>query len=354
MFFGGPSNQTLGLDIGTHSVKAVLMENHRNSHRVLKAGVQPIHYDGEYDPTQFRKAETIVAVKSLMSDLKISPSKVKHLVSSIGGVATSMKEISAIQMAEEELATSLVFEARKHLPLDDSDTVIDHQVLGEDPTDPQKVRILLVATTRKMYAFHEDVLKESGFRPGVVDIDPLAVLNSFSFLSEMPDEGQLLFLNLGTRHTNFIVTGRKTKLFNRDVPIGGHHFTAGIAKQKGISYREAELLKTTEGVAAFDGSGSENGGLSLSLQSRTVLEDFVDDIRRTLRYYVKESGQSNFVKIYLTGGGAAFRGLPELLAEKFNVEVAVWNPASQMDSRAELGRWGAQMTQCLGLALRRE
>ncbi len=353
MFFGGPSNQTLGLDIGTHSVKAVLMENHRNSHRVLKAGVQPIHFEGEYDPAQFRKAESIMAVKSLMSDLKISPAKVKHLVSSIGGQATSMKEITSIQMSEEELATSLIFEARKHLPLDDSDTVIDHQVLGEDPEDPQKIRILLVATTRKMYSFHEDVLKESGFKPGVVDIDPLAVLNSFNFLQDLPDKGQLLFLNMGTRHTNFIVTGRKCKLFNRDIPIGGHHFTAGLAKMKEMDYHEAEQLKQREGVEAFNAGGG-NGGLSLALQSRSVLEDFMDEVRRTLRYYVKESGQSDFSKIYLTGGGAAFTGLPEMLAEKFSMECAVWNPSTDIESRTDLGTWGTQMTQCLGLALRRE
>ena len=352
MFFGGNSHQTLGLDIGTHTVKAVLLD-HQRTPRVLKAGMREIRGESDYEPKQLRRSETLLALRELLAELRINPAKVKNLVSCLGGPTTSMKEITAVKMSEEELSASLVFEARKHLPLDDSDTVIDHQLLGPDPADNTKARILLVATTRKMYGWHESVLKEVGFTPGTVDIDQLAVTNSLLAMGELPEEGQVLILNLGARSTNFIVTNAIGRIFNRDLPLGGHHLTADLADKRGMPYAEAERLKIAEGVAAFH--QGEGAGSALSLQTRTALEDFLDELRRTLRYFVKETGQSDFKKVYLTGGGALMKGLQEMIAEKFQMEVEVWNPLSQVEgSEVANGSVGPQFAQCTGLALRRD
>jgi len=353
MFFGGPSNQTLGLDIGTHSIKAVLCEFHHKTPRVVKAGAREIRGEAAYEPKKLRKAETLLTLRELMGDLRINPAKVKSLVTSLGGPATSMKEIVTVRMSEEELSSSLIFEARKHLPLDDSDTIIDHQSLGEDPEDPQKTRILLVATTRKMYGWHEGVLKEAGFKPGVVDLEPLAVLNSFTQGGETPDEGLLLFLNLGARGTQFIVTGRSAKVFYREIQIGGFHLSEDLARAKSLPIEEAEDRKRRNGVAAFHG-GNGDGSPALALQQRTVLEDFLDEIRRTLRFYAKESGKNDFVKVYLTGGGAAMPGLSDLVQEKFSVPVEAWDPLARMEGAANLSLHGPQFAQCVGLALRRD
>jgi type IV pilus assembly protein PilM len=353
MFFGGSSNQTLGLDIGTHTVKAVLSETHGKTPRVVKAGLKEIRGDAPYEPKKLRRAETLLALRELLGEMKISPSKVRNLVSSIGGPATSLKEIVSVQMSAEELSSSLIFEARKHLPLDDSDTVIDHQVLGEDPEDAQKTRILLVATTRKMYGWHETLLKEAGFRPGVVDLDPLAVINSYTMLKPLPEDGMQLMLNLGARGTHFIVVGHKGKVFSRDIPIGGFHLSDDLARKLGLPIEEAEARKRKHGVDAYSGS-AENGDASLALQQRTVLEDFHDEIRRTLRYYVKESGRTDFSRILLTGGGAALKGLDAVLNEKFSVPVEVWDPMAELEGGRDNGATGPQFAQCVGLALRRD
>lgn len=351
MFFGGNSHQTLGLDIGTHTVKAVLLD-HSRSPRVLKAGMREIRGETNYEPKQLRHAETLLALRDLLGELRINPAKVKNLVSALGGPATSMKEISSVKMSDDELAASLVFEARKHLPLDDSDTVIDHQLLGPDPDDAQKARILLVATTNKMYGWHESILKEAGFRPGTVDLDPLAVTNSILGLEDLPKEGQVVVLNLGARGTNFIVTNAEGRIFNREITLGGHHLTADLADKRGMTYDAAEKLKIGEGVHAFHSGGE--GENALSLQTRTALEDFLDEMRRTLRFYVKDSGNSDFKKVYLTGGGASLKGLKELIAEKFQLEVEIWNPLSKIDGSQAVSNIGPQYAQCTGLALRRE
>jgi len=181
------------------------------------------------------------------------------------------------------------------------------------------------------------------------------VINSYTIGTPLPDEGLMLLLNMGARGTNFIVTGRKGRVFNRDIPIGGYHFSADLAKKQSINFDEAEQRKRSEGVEAFHGASAAGGESALALQMRTVLEDFLDEIRRTLRYYVKESGQSDFEHVKLCGGSARLKGLDALIAEKFNLSVEAWDPLADLEGSDTVnGGSGPQYAQCVGQALRRE
>ena len=54
-----------------------------------------------------------------------------------------------MDMPEEELLSSMTFEARKHIPMDGSDAVIDYQIFGSNPKEVDKIDVALVACTKK-------------------------------------------------------------------------------------------------------------------------------------------------------------------------------------------------------------
>lgn len=351
--FGASSRLVLGLDVGTYSVKAILLEHLKQGYKVIRSGYKLVNRNlGQYDPSKFNVPDTVAAIGSLMSEMKIKPAKMKALVSSIGGTATSLKEIRSIQMTDEELATSLQFEARKHLPLDDSDSLIDYQVLGEDPSDPEKLRILLVATTRKMYATHEDILLQSGFKPGMVDLEQLAIVNTYFGLEGYPEEGVVMFLNIGARMTSVVIDGRKDRIFARDIPIAGHRFTNEIASKYDLEYGAAEEKKFSEGVDAILGQKATDAG-ALSIQETTSLDELLGEINRTIRYYIKETGQNNFAAVVMMGGSAQMKGLEEYLAGKLDVTIEKYNPFPALHGDIPQD-YLCQHGISVGLALRRE
>ena len=47
---------------------------------------------------------------------------------------------------------------------------------------------------------HIDLLKESGLKPGVIDVDPIAITNAFTFLKDMPSDGLAVLLILVPCH----------------------------------------------------------------------------------------------------------------------------------------------------------
>jgi type IV pilus assembly protein PilM len=350
---GSKSNHILGLDIGTFTVKGVLLEHLKQGYRVIGAHQVPLYTRVEsYDPTKLSSVDSLTAIKQLISKFNIKPQRA-NLVSALGGAATSLKEIKSIQMTDEELNTSLNFEARKHLPIDEGDTIIDFQVLGDDPQNPEQLRILLAAGSKKLYSFHQEMLTEAGFKIGAVSLESLAMVNAYFGLEDYPEEGVIVFLNFGARQTTVVVDGRQDRIFSRDIPIGGHHFTNDLAKRRDIKYAAAEALKLDEGIAAFQGASPEEGG-ALAIQEKTKLDELVEEISRTLRYYIKDTGQNQFNLVVISGGGANLKGFNDHLNEKMNLPVEIYNPFRALEGADKVDLNPADMVVSVGLAMRSE
>jgi len=143
-------------------------------------------------------------------------------------------------------------------------------------------------------------------------------------------------------------------LFVRDIPIGGHQFVKWLSKTKKMDYTTAEELLAKSGVAAGskNSSDTENGS-AIAVADRTIFDNLVEDIRRSLRYYAKTTGQSFFQTIFLSGGGGLTPGLAELIQEKLNVETTVFDPLIALDNieKFEVPN-KAQYAVATGLAIR--
>jgi type IV pilus assembly protein PilM len=351
------SQQRVGLDIGSHSIKIVVLEKSGTQNRLKDYTVFPLYAEGEmFDPDGPKKSIVVPRLLNAFAQLNLQPRKIKHLASSIGGAAVAAKEINSVQMTDEEMDSSLMLEARKHLPLDGSETIVDYQILGDDPVESDKLRVLLVAATRKYFQTHLETLRDIELKPGIVDIDQLALLNAYLALNDLPDDGVQIFLNIGCRKTNLSVLGRKNLFFTRDIPIAGYTFTQDLMKRYNLSYEDAERIKITQGMEPnlprSSVSGEDAAGLQLA--EKGSFERLGDEINRSLRYYVKETGQSYFHSIVLTGGSARLAGLDDFLQRKFNLPVTLYNPCAGLETGGKDIETGTQLAVAVGLALRAE
>jgi type IV pilus assembly protein PilM len=343
------------LDIGTHSIKIAVLEKAGANFRLANHAVFPLYSPGEiFDPEGPKRSVAVPRMMSAFADVGQPPRKVKHLASSIGGEAVAAKEIKSIQMTDEEMDSSLLLEARKHLPLDGSESIVDYQILGDDPHESDKVRVLLVAATRKQFRNHVEMLRDIELKPGIVDIDSLALLNAYISQNDMPDEGVQIFLNIGCRKTTLSVIGRKSLFFTRDIPIAGYAFTQHLMKIYDLTYDDAERVKAEQGLEPdLPLANQGENGAGLQLADKGPLDRLGDEVNRSLRYYVKETGQSYFSAIQLTGGSARLPGMADFLAQKFNLPVTLYNPSKGLEGGGELPE-GTQLAIAIGLAFRAE
>ncbi|MCF7797277.1 MAG: type IV pilus assembly protein PilM [Candidatus Marinimicrobia bacterium] len=346
----------VGLDIGRKEVKLVEIQKAPKGLKLVRFGSEPVVSAGkDFDPERIERVDQVTAVKTLLKNVKLNPKRVKHLVTSLNGQTTSIRQVKMMSASEDELATSLQLEAKKHIPLDGTDALMDYQVIGEDPKEIDKLNILLVASTQRNLDRHLDLLKEAGLRSGIVDCDAIGIANAYVMQSGLPEEGADVFVSIGAVSTTLVVWGRQAPFFTREIQVGGHDFTKFLAKQKDISYHEADELKIKEPFEALKKGvkPEEEKSFSIAVAERTIFDNLVDELRRSLRFYMKENNESYFNKIVLMGGAAATIGLSDFISQHLNVPVEIFNPFANFQPHPDSDvDYPAKYALAVGLALR--
>ena len=346
----------LGLDIGRQYVKMVTAEKTKDGFRVLDAGSRLIpDANAAFDPEKIDRSHWVMAVRELFKQQSFNPKKAKSLITGIGGSSASIKQITTMEMPTDELDSAMTFEARKHIPMDGTDAVIDYQILGSNKKEVDKIDVGLVACTKGALTNHMDLLKECGLKAGIVDVNPIAMSNAFSFVKDIPEDGLVVMLDIGAVSSGLVVYGKGQQFFTRDLPVGSHHFVKELSEKKEIGYIEAQDSLFKDGLAA---SISQNVGDhtpegSVGIAERTVYDNLVEDMRRSLRFYAKQTGQSFFLKIFLSGGGASTPGLANFVNEKLNIECAIFDPFENIEGKNNLSiSNSSQFATALGLGIR--
>ncbi|MBC8527241.1 MAG: type IV pilus assembly protein PilM [Candidatus Cloacimonetes bacterium] len=344
--------ESIGLDIGSHSIKLVHLKKLHQGFRLLNYEIKSTVPEGvEYTPSDLLPDRFPPILSGMLKSLKMNPKKIKHIISSIGGDNTSIKQIKTIFLPEEELESALFFEARKHLPISGSEMLLDYQVLSvEEKTN--NMNILLAATTKSLLNEHSNILTTAGITPGIVDIESLAVANSFA-LNSLVEEGIYIILNLGALKTNMVIFAPKARFFARDIAMGGYHFTKDIMKKQKISFEEAENYKFEHGLKKE--KIDKSSVIALDITEKSTIEKIALEVKRSLRFYVKEAGNSDFRKILLVGGGAKLKGISEFIQEQINIPTEVFNPFVNIEMPEKYkDEQDPQLALAMGLAMRPE
>ena len=344
----------LGLDIGRQYVKMVSIEKTKEGFKVLDAGSRLVpEPNSAYDPEKIDRHHWVMAVKELFRQQGLNPKRVKGLVTGINGSSASIKQITTMEMVSEELESAMTFEARKHIPMDGTDAVIDYQIFGSNQREVDKIDVGLVACTKGVLNSHIDLIKECGLRPGVVDVNPIALSNAFTFIKNMPDDGLVVILDIGAVSSTLVVYGKGQQYFTRDLPLGGHHFVKELSDKKEISYTEAQDLLFKEGLSAAVSNAFMEPSDRVGIAERTVYNNLVEDLRRSLRFYAKQTGQSFFLKVFLSGGAADTAGLTDFISSKLNIECGIFDPFFEVDGAENISvNNPSQFTTALGLGIR--
>lgn len=345
--------ESVGIDIGSHSIKLVHLKKMHTGFKLLDYAVRSTIPQGvDYSPSDLLPSRFAPILAGMFKELKINPKKVKRLVSSIGGDNTSIKQIKTIFLPDEELESALFFEAKKHLPISGSEMVLDYQTLSvEEKTN--NMNILLAAATRILVNDHINILISAELTPEIVDLEPLAITNSFT-LNNIVEDGVYVFLNIGAHKTNMVIYGPEAKLFSRDINFGGYHITRDIMKKQNLSFEDAEQYKMEHGLAEPKKKKTDSM-LSLNIAEKTILEQISLEVKRSIRFYVKEASNSDFRKVLLVGGSAKLKGLTKFFENELKLPVEIYN---NYDNLQMSGDFAAdpdpQFAVAIGLAMRPE
>src|SRR3954469_3321882 len=314
----------LGLDIGSSGVKLIQLKEQRRRGEVTYAlqsfGMKPLPPEAIVDGALMNSTAIVQAIQELMGELKV---KHREVAIGVSGHSVIIKKISMPRMTQEELEEAIQWEAEQHIPFDIKDVNIDTQILKPDANDATgQMDVLLVAAKKDMINDYTTVVSEAGLLPSVVDVDAFAVQNCFSQNYDVPEKETVVLINAGAAVVNINIISAGVTPFTRDVTIGGNQFTEEIQKQLNVSYEEAEALKIGGGRGDADAVVPQE----VERVMAQVAEQVSGEIQRSLDFYAGTAPDSNFSKVFLSGGTAKIPALFKTIEARVGVPVEIMNP----------------------------
>src|SRR5512140_3111190 len=121
--------ETVGIDIGSSSVKLVQVREQKGVYSLLSVGILPLPAEAIVDNTLMDSSSIVETIKNIVKSLDLTA---KDVASSISGNAVIIRKIVLPSMSSEELEDQIHWEAEQYIPFDINDVNIDFQILGSE------------------------------------------------------------------------------------------------------------------------------------------------------------------------------------------------------------------------------
>ncbi|MBE0596252.1 MAG: type IV pilus assembly protein PilM [Desulfuromonadales bacterium] len=341
--------ELVGIDIGSSSIKLVQLRETKGGYQLLNLGINPLPPEAIVDNAIMDSTTVVEAIRSLVVSQKL---KTKNVATSISGHSVIIRKIQMPIMTEEELESSIQWEAEQYIPFEISEVNLDFQILGPDPKDPSQMNVILVAAKKDFVNDYVAIFRECGLNPLIMDVDCFAIENAFEASQISEGREIVALINLGASGMNVNILRDGVSVFTRDIQVGGNLFNEEIQKRLGLSSDDAEKAKLGLPVADVDPE-----------VVREIVADAVDnltqEVQRSLDFFSATSADEKVNRLYLTGGVAKAEAVKHSLEQRLGIPIEVFNPFdrisySENDFDPEyIQAVGPLLSVATGLAMRR-
>lgn len=351
-------HHVIGLDIGSHCLKLVELEETRRGMYLRNFGMAILPHRAIHEGAVVDRSAVAASIRNLVKHLKV---RNRHVATSVSGYGVIVKRIQIYPKEGEALESAVFDEAEQYVPFDMSDIYLDFDVLSptkeqeqgpETPTATQKgVDVLLVAAKRDLVEGYQSLLEEAHLRPAIVDVDLFALQNAVE-MNIQNQEGCFALVHMGGSELGINVVHRGVTVFSRETPYGGSQISERIKTSFQVSYEDAEAIKL--GGAKIP-EGGERRLREIFVEAATL---WVREVKRALDFVLGTHTSMSLDKILLSGGSSRLPGLRQYLAQETRCQVEEFNPFQHLyvdESRfdpAYLRYVGPQAAVAVGLASR--
>lgn len=300
-----------GLDIGSHTLKAVKLARNGDKYQLLAFGSCPSNSRGLISEAD---SDITVLAESIKRLCQSSGIKTKNVVTALPQDQVFTRVITFPPLSEAELNSALKWEAEQYVPIPLEEVTLTHQIVGHVKEDnKEKMEVLLVAAPNRLIEKTVEILRVAGLRAVGLETEFLAIARSLV----SPGVGSIMIVDFGAMATDLAIAEDGQVIFVHSLATGGEALTRAVAFELGLDPNQAEAYKKAYGVDLEKLEGKVGGAIT------PILEVVVKEMEKAIQFY--SSRQKTISRIVLTGGSS---GLPEIataMAKKLNIEIQIGN-----------------------------
>ncbi len=311
-----PALNHFGLDIGSHSIKAVQLSGSLDRPVFVAAGQieTPTSAASQLTVGDDESIEAAAnSIKTLHKEAHFGTDKV---VTALPESQIFTRVVELPPMKPNEIKNAISWEAEQYVPRPMNEVRLDWQVLGKASSG--KTEVLLVAAPNTLIERFLKILRMAGLTPLSLETEVTSVVRSLVQRIEGAPTTMVVSIGASTTDLSIVSTGRIS--FTRSIGTGGGALARGVAQELGFELDQATEYMKTYGLDPTSLEGKVMQAI------KPIFDVIVSEIRRVLAYYVTKHPELPVKRVVVTGGTAKLPGLVIYLAEALGIEVQVGNP----------------------------
>ena len=319
------AQKLIGLDLGTHAVKIVLVSAGLRSIQVLDVREEPVEARPGGDDSIDAAVEVALAVLRKRGWHHYPVSIV------LPGTQGSYRLLKFPFPDARRIGQAVGFEADGQFPFPLEQLEHDHIVL---PPRGGEGRALVVASRQELVSRVAAIFREAHVDVKLVTVTPLALAQVMTGTPVLVPESSgddeagpkttpiALVVDIGHRSTEMTALGPKGPYAARVLRRGGLHVTRAIAKLLDADLERAEDIKLRDAFLPHSGVEElRDEQLRMCKTVAQAVEPIVRELQHT-RIWLRSEHGYEVTSIRLVGGGARLRGLDRYLSEQLELPVS--------------------------------
>jgi len=315
-----PSRAAWGIDIGQSALKAIKLRYAEATGQVVAVAFDYIQYpkilsqpDAVPEEIVREAMQTFLSRNNLQGDL---------VGFSVPGHSSLVRFIQLPPVEVSKLAEIVKYEARQQIPFPLEEVIWDFQPVGsgiEESGYLLEAEVGLFAMKRDQVINQLRPFTNAKVEVELIQIAPLGLFNVLSYDelglrvgTPSGDTEYVIVLDMGCDNTTLMVSNGK-KIWVRNIPIGGNHFTRALTKEMKLSFAKAEHLKC---------NATKSPDPRAVFQAlRPVFNDFVSEIQRSVGFFSSVNRAAKITKVIGVGNGFKLAGLQKFLQQNLQYDV---------------------------------
>ncbi len=302
-----------GLDIGVNAIRIVQLSNTPQNKRLLRFALLPI------DPklsTSDAKSDQLQLAEKIKEAIAAAQITTRNVAASLPSQFVFTTVVDIERLPPDELAKTIRYQADALIPTPLETSKIDWAVIGDSPTDPAKLEVLLSSVTNEYSEHRLDLLESIGLN--VISFEPESLALTRSMLTA--DMSQpCMIIDIDNRKTDIVIAIGGIPRLTRSIPNGTDAIIRSAVQNLNIEEKQAQ-----EFVFKFGLSQQKLEGQVYSAIIGTI-DQLIGDVEKSIKFFASRYNNTKINRIIMTGGASSLPEFPLYMANKFGINVEIGN-----------------------------
>jgi type IV pilus assembly protein PilM len=332
----GAKSKGVGIEIAPNKISLAQLTKQGQQYKLAKYHAIEVP-ENVFEEGQITDSPALAElIDQLLKEAKVKPKRIATAVPMREAIIRIIP-IPAELNDQELRELVLNHEASLYLPYPREEVDLDYQKLGYfiDEDGIEKVQVLLVATRREVTDTYLETFQQAGLKIDVLEINSFALIRTIKEqLNQFSSNEAVVLVDIEFDSTEIAIIVDGVPQFSRTVPIGTYQMQTALSQAMNLpAAKNTELLQEITipsnpqqtSTSTTSSATWINPGMDSLLR---VLGELIDELRRSINFYLNQSGDVEVVQLLLAGPGSGLAQIDEFFTKKLSLPTTQVEPLS--------------------------